>query len=83
MVIVKDLQVNSTDAQITWPQVFDTTGTQAGVHSELNVDNMGRFIVLEDKIFTLDADNPQKTCPFMINGSAIGPVRYNGLVVQL
>lgn len=78
MVIVKDLQVNSTDAQITWPQVFDTTGTQAGVHSELNVDNMGRFIVLEDKIFTLDADNPQKTCPFMISGSAIGPVRYNG-----
>lgn len=78
MAIVKDLQVNSTDAQITWPQVFDTTGAQAGVHSELNVDNMGRFIVLEDKIFTLDADNPQKTCPFMISGSAIGPVRYNG-----
>ena len=78
MVIVKDLQVNSTDAQITWPQVFDTTGTQAGVHSELNVDNMGRFIVLEDKIFTLDSDSPQKTCPFMVSGSAIGPVRYNG-----
>ena len=78
MAIVKDLQVNSTDAQITWPQVFDTNGTQAGVHSELNVDNMGRFIVLEDKVFTLDADNPQKTCPFMVSGSAIGPVRYNG-----
>jgi len=78
MVIVKDLQVNSTDTQITWPQVFDTTGTQAGVHSELNVDNMGRFIVLEDKVFTLDANTPQKTCPFMISGSAIGPVRYNG-----
>lgn len=78
MVIVKDLQVNSTDAQITWPQVFDTTGTQAGVHSELNVDNMGRFIVLQDTTFTVDGDNPQKTCPFMISGSAIGPVRYNG-----
>ena len=49
MVIVKDMQVNSTDAQITWPQVFDTTGTQAGVHSELNVDNMGRFIVLKTR----------------------------------
>ena len=60
MVIVKDLQVNSTDTQVTWAQVFDTTNLQAGVHSELNVDNMGRFIVLGDKIFTVDADTPQK-----------------------
>jgi len=77
-VIVKDLQVNSTDTEVTWPQVFDTTGSQAGVHSELNVDNMGRFIVLEDKTFTLDADTPQKTCSFMISGSRIGSIRYNG-----
>lgn len=76
--IVKDLQVNSTDTQVTWQQVFDTTNLQAGVHSELNVDNMGRFIILEDKIFTLDADTPQKTCPFQINGSKLGNVRYNG-----
>jgi len=78
MVIVKDMQVNSTDAQITWPQVFDTTGTQAGVHSELNVDNMGRFIVLQDSTFVVDASSPQKTIPFMISGNAIGSVRYNG-----
>ena len=78
MCIVKDLQVNSTDAQVTWNQVFDTSNQTAGVHSELNVENMGRFIVLEDKIFTVDADTPQKTCPFMINGSKIGSVRYNG-----
>ena len=79
MVIVKDLQVNSTDPQINWAQVFETnTNLSAGVHSELNVDNMGRFIVLEDKYFTLDADTPQKACPFMINGSKIGSVRYNG-----
>lgn len=76
--IVKDMQVNSTDTQVTWAQVFDTTNSQAGVHSELNVDNMGRFIVLEDKIFTLDADTPQKTCPFVISGSKLGSVRYNG-----
>ena len=76
--IVKDMQVNSTDTQVTWAQVFDTTNLQAGVHSELNVDNMGRFIVLEDKTFTLDADTPQKTCPFMISGSKLGSVRYNG-----
>jgi len=76
--IVKDMQVNSTDTNVTWQQVFDTSNLQAGVHSELNVDNMGRFIVLEDKVFTLDADTPQKTCPFMISGSKIGSVRYNG-----
>ena len=79
MVIVKDLQVNSTDPQINWAQVFETnTNLSAGVHSELNVDNMGRFIVLEDKYFTLDGDTPQKTYPFTINGSKIGNVRYNG-----
>lgn len=78
MAIVKDLQVNSDDVQVTWAQVFDTTGMQAGVHSELNVDNMGRFIVLEDKMFTLDGQNPQKTVPFMIRGNSMGSIRYNG-----
>jgi len=76
--IVKDLQVNSTDTQVTWAQVFDTTNLQAGVHSELNVDNMGRFVVVEDKVFTLDADTPQKTYPFSISGNTLGSVRYNG-----
>ena len=77
-VIVKDLQVNSTDTRVAWHQVFDATNSQAGVHSELNVDSMGRYIVLEDKTFTLDSNNPQKTCPFLIGGSSIGSVRYNG-----
>lgn len=76
--IVKDLQVNSENAQVTWAQVMDTTNLQAGVHSELNVDNMGRFIILEDKIFTVDADSPQRTCPWQISGSRVGQVRYNG-----
>ena len=82
MLLVKDLQVNSADAQVTWSQVMDTTNFQAGVHSELNVDNMGRFIILEDKMFTVDAQNPQKTVQFMVNGSKTGPVRYNGPVVN-
>ena len=77
-VIVKDLQVNSTDTQITWSQVFDTTNLQAGIHSELNVDNMGRFVVLEDKSFTLDAETPQKNCAFNVSGNSLGSVRYNG-----
>ena len=63
-VIVKDLQVNSSDAQVTWNQVFDTTNRQAGIHSELNVDNMGRFIVLEDKTFNVDGSSPQKNMSF-------------------
>jgi len=78
MVIVKDMQVNSTDTQVTWSQVFDTSNLQAGVHSELNVDNMGRFVVLEDKVFTLDSDTPQKTCTYNIGGNTLGSVRYNG-----
>ena len=81
MVIVKDLQVNSTDTVIKWNQVFGNgagNGLDGGVHSELNIDNMGRFIVLEDKIFTVTADAPQKTVPFMIKGSSVGNIRYNG-----
>ena len=77
-VIVKDLQVNSTDNVVRWHTVFDTTNQQAGVHSELSIDSMGRFIVLEDKTFTLDGDDPQKTLRFLINGNSIGSVRYNG-----
>ena len=78
MLLVKDLQVNSADAYVSWSQVMDTSNFQAGVHSELNVNNMGRFIVLEDKMFTVDAQNPQKTVQFMVKGSKTGPVRYNG-----
>ena len=66
MLLVKDLQVNSADAYVSWSQVMDTSNFQAGVHSELNVNNMGRFIILEDKMFTVDAQNPQKTVQFMV-----------------
>lgn len=77
-VIVKDMQVNSSDTVVTWPMVFDTTNQQAGVHSELNVNNMGRFRVLQDRNFTLTGDTPQKTMKFNLNGAKIGEVRYNG-----
>jgi len=80
--IVKDLQVNSTDLNVTWPMVFgggslSLTGV-FGLHTELNIDNMGRFIVLEDKTFNLDADTPQKTLQFNVAGNRLGSVRYNG-----
>ena len=81
-VIVKDLQVNSTDTQVTWAQVFDTTNLQAGVHSELNVDNMGRFVVLQDRVFTLDADTPQKQCRLISTGAPWEVLDTTGLQMQ-
>ena len=55
-VIVKDLQVNSQNTTVSWNDVFENTGAlTGGIHSELSIENMGRFIVLEDKYFTLDA----------------------------
>jgi len=77
-VIVKDLQVNSTDTMVAWNQVFESTNKQHGVHSELNVDNMGRFMVIHDKTFTLDSDTPQRTVNWSVSGSKVGSVRYNG-----
>ena len=82
VVIVKDLQVNSVDAQILWDDVFESAngsvGETGGVHAELKVANMGRFKVLSDKYYKTDAVCPQETVPFMISGKDIGNIRYNG-----
>ena len=76
--IVKDTQVNNTSNTVLWNDVFETNrGGTGSVHSELKVENMGRFIVLYDKFFNVDADNPIKTVPFWISGSRVGNVRYN------
>ena len=75
--IVRDLMVNNTGGTVKWTDVFASLESgAAGVHSELNVNNMGRFRVLMDKVVLLDGDDPQKTIPFKITG--IGKVRYNG-----
>ena len=73
VVIVKDTQSNSTDPQITWDQVFTsgvvkTNEEVGGINAELNIGNMGRFIILSDQIVELSAENPQKTVKFMIPG---------------
>ena len=83
VVIVKDTQSNSTDSQITWDQVFTsgvvkTNEEVGGINAELNIGNMGRFIILSDQIVELSAENPQKTVKFVIPGSKVGSVRYNG-----
>lgn len=75
-VIVRDLQVNSTSEQIEWATVFSNLSGTSGVHSELNVANMGRFKILSDKLIELDADDPQKTVKFIFRG--LGNVRYSG-----
>lgn len=78
--IVKDLQVNNTDSAVTWNQVYEngTGSAAAGVHAELNVDNMGRFRVLKEGKFQLNASNPQKTLTWKVPGGHIGSVQYNG-----
>ena len=83
VVIVKDTQSNSTDTNITWDQVFTsgvvkTNEEVGGINSELNIGNMGRFIILSDQVVELSAENPQKTIKFMIPGYKVGSVRYNG-----
>lgn len=77
-VIVKDTQVNSVDQFIGWSKVFDSTGGAGGLHAQPNIDNMGRFVILNDQKFELSADRPQKTIDFGVSGASIGSVRYNG-----
>jgi len=81
--IVKDLQVNNVDTAVTWNQVFENgTGSQsAGVHAELNVDNMGRFRILADHTFQLSAQNPQKSVNWSIPQGNIGSIQYNGAAI--
>lgn len=76
IVIVRDNQVNSAATEVVWGEVFSNLDGTSGVHSELNVANMGRFSVLTDKLVSLDADTPQKTMPFIFRN--LGRVRYNG-----
>lgn len=83
VVIVKDMQVNSMDNQVIWDDVFENNetggiGQMSGVHSELKVANMGRFVVLSDRLIKLDGKSPQETIKFMIPGSKVGTIRYNG-----
>ena len=58
--------------------VVKTNEEVGGINSELNIGNMGRFIILSDQCIELTAENPQKTIKFMIPGSKIGSIRYNG-----
>ena len=88
VVIFKDLQVNSADPWIGWADVFQNqavnTGTSfpigemGGIHSELNISNMGRFRILSDRTVELSAVCPQKTIKHLIGSRSIGTVRYNG-----
>lgn len=77
--VVKDNQVNSIATTVRWKDVFTSSETGGnGVHSELNVKNMGRFVVLRDETFELYADKPQSTRKFFLNETELGRIRYNG-----
>lgn len=77
-VVVKDTMVNNPTPNVTWNDVFENRAQgMGGVHSDLLIANMGRFVVLEDKLIQLDAKNPQKTIKWSVTGSKIGRVRYN------
>ena len=65
---------NQESPQVQWNEVFsnrqldsDTGFSTAGLHSELNTDSMGRFIVLKSWMIELDATDPikdlQLLCP--------------------
>lgn len=77
--IIKDTQVNSIERDVEWQDVFENgVKSGAGVHAELKIDNMGRFIVLKEGLVQVDGDDPQKTIKFFIGGNRIGNVRYSG-----
>lgn len=77
--IIKDTQVNSPEIDVEWEDVFENgMKTGGGVHAELKLDNMGRFIVLKEGLVQVDATDPQKTIKFFIGGNRIGNVRYSG-----
>jgi len=76
---------NPDTPQVYWDDVYstkqlegDTGYSTSGIHSELNIDNMGRFIVLKSWMIELDATDPQKTFSFYIPGKTIGKIRYKG-----
>lgn len=71
-VIVRDKQ-QIADSAPGYADVFESTGTQAF----LNKNTVGRFDILHDKIFDLDAQNPQQIYKYYI---PLGQshVRYNG-----
>lgn len=77
VMIVKDLQVNNATGNVEWADVMENGFGMFGVHSQLKVENMSRFVVLKDWIFDLDATDPQKTFKWAISGRDIGQVRFN------
>lgn len=85
IVIVKDLQVNNSTNKIVWGNVFEDrnwivapNGTEIvmGCVDNLNIANMGRFIILHDSVHQLDATDPMKCVKFTLNTKDV--LRFNG-----
>ena len=70
---------NPETPQVQWNEVFstrqldsDTGFSTAGLHSELNTDNMGRFIVLKSWMIELDSTDPQRPLASMSQVKPLG-----------
>lgn len=81
LAVVRDLQVNNSLNYIQYSDVFQNTGasptSEIMVSAPRNIANMGRFQVLYDQTYNLDADDPQLSFIKTIN---LGDkhLRYNG-----
>jgi len=79
--VVRDLQVNNSLNYIQYSDVFQNTGASATseimVSAPRNIANMGRFQVLYDQTYNLDADDPQLS---FVKTISLGDkhLRYNG-----
>lgn len=70
-VVVQDMQQVS-DSAPTWGNIFENVGMQ----DYLNLNTLGRFKILMDQTFTVNAENPTKM--FKKNFKLNTHVRYNG-----
>lgn len=81
-VLVKDLQANNPTGVVEWGEVFGSTDASTGAEGmdfasadKLEVNNMGRFIILKDFRCVLDADDPMKILNFKLWMNE--EIRYN------
>lgn len=71
VVVVQDMQQVS-DTAPTWGNIFENVGMQ----DYLNLNTLGRFRILMDQTYTVNAENPTKL--FKKNFKLNSHVRYNG-----
>lgn len=80
-VLVKDLQANNPTGVVEWGDVFGAAGNVGAEGMDfasadkLEINNMGRFVILKDFRCVLDADDPMKILNFKLWMNE--EIRYN------